>query len=302
MIDFQRLDINRKAEYDAFLRQSGRGCEYSFTNLYIWGKQEVAMVGDSMVFFSQFNRTSVYPFPIIRGDAGQVLDTIIADAGQRGIRCRLTSMTDEDRALLESLYPGRFSFHNDRDCYDYVYPIGALADLKGKKLQKKRNHLNRFRLLHPKCQTVVLTPDNLDLACRMAERWFEYRQRLDPDADFYLERKALKRAFCRFRELELEGLVLLEGDDVIAMTMGSRLSGDTFDVHFEKAREDVDGAYVAINNAFACYLREKYPELRYLNREDDMGIPGLRKAKLSYYPEYLVEKSWAKLLEEDDED
>lgn len=75
--------------------------------------------------------------------------------------------------------------------------------------------------------------------------------------------------------------------------MGSRLSEDTFDIHFEKAREDVDGAYPAINCEFARHLRLKYPQVRFLDREDDMGLEGLRKAKLSYYPHHLTEKCWA---------
>ena len=142
----------------------------------------------------------------------------------------------------------------------------------------------------------------LHLARDMADHWIAYRSRIDPDTDLQTERIALCRAFRRFRELELEGLALLEGDAVIAMTMGSRMSADTFDVHFEKAREDIDGAYAAINSAFAGNLREKHPGLRYLNREDDLGLPGLRKAKLSYCPDHMIEKSWARLLEEDDED
>ena len=101
-----------------------------------------------------------------------------------------------------------------------------------------------------------------------------------------------------FENLGLEGLILYVGEQPVAVTMGSRLSEDTFDVHFEKAREDVQGAYGAINRAFARYLREKYPSLRYLNREDDLGLPGLRKAKLSYNPAFLVEKCWAYLAEE----
>jgi len=82
------------------------------------------------------------------------------------------------------------------------------------------------------------------------------------------------------------------------MTMGSALNADTFDIHFEKALDIADGAYAAINQGFAAYLREKYPHLRWLNREDDLGLEGLRKAKLSYYPDHMVEKHWACLLED----
>ena len=93
--------------------------------------------------------------------------------------------------------------------------------------------------------------------------------------------------------------VMMDGK-CIAMTLGSRLSADTFDIHFEKALDE--SAYVAINQAFAAYLQEKYPNLRYLDREDDMGIPGLRKAKLSYQPDHLLIKFWARLWEDSDED
>ena len=93
----------------------------------------------------------------------------------------------------------------------------------------------------------------------------------------------------------------MEDGEILAFTMGSFLNDDTFDVHFEKAREDVQGAYNAINQAFARHLREKYPQLKWLNREDDMGLEGLRKAKLSYNPDHLNEKFWARLWEEEDD-
>lgn len=301
MIDFHRLDSSRREEYDRFLRSGGKGCEYSFVNLSIWGKQQAAFFEDSLVLFSQFGRSSIYPFPIIRGDAKKVLDAIIADAGERGIRCRLTSLNEEECRLVQQLYPGRFKFFPDRDGYDYVYSIDALVDLKGRKLQKKRNHLNKFRALHPDCRVVPMDLNNLCPAQQLADRWYEYRQALDPDNEPHLERMALHRAFSRFRELELEGILLMEGEEVIAMAIGSPMNENTYDIHFEKAREDIDGAYAAVNSAFAAYLREKHPQVKYLDREDDMGLPGLRKAKLSYCPEFMVEKTWCVLAEEDDD-
>ncbi|MBQ9168302.1 MAG: DUF2156 domain-containing protein [Oscillospiraceae bacterium] len=303
MIDFRRLDPARKEEYDKFLMHCGeRGCEYSFSNLYMWGRQEAAFVEDSLVLFSQFDRRSVYPFPIIRGDAKRVLDTIIDDAHSRKIRCRIASLIPEDCALLERLYPGKFRFYADRDGYDYIYAIDDLADLKGRKFQKKRNHLNRFREYHPDYRVELLNRDNLPAAMEMVSKWMGSDSCADPGNEFYQECRAMRRAFCRFEELDMEGMILLDGDQVLAMTMGSRLSADTFDVHFEKALDSPDSAYPAINYEFSRYLREKYPDLRFLNREDDLGLPGLRKAKLSYNPDHFIEKSWARLVEDDDED
>ncbi len=299
MIDFQPVTLEKKQLYQQFLFDGkARGCEFSFANLFLWGRQRGAVVHDHLVLFSQYNRRSVYPFPAGTGDKRGVLEAIMEDARQRGITCRLTGLNQEDMELVEQIFPGHFRFHCDRDFYDYVYDINDLADLKGKKYQKKRNHYNRFRDRFPYYQVKPLDASNLAAAKQMIASWYETRLREDPQGDYHMEQVALKKALEHFQALEMEGLVLLDGDTVLAVTLGSRLSNDTFDIHFEKARPEAEGAYAAINCEFARYLREKFPELRYLNREDDMGLEGLRKAKLSYYPHHLVEKCWACLLEE----
>lgn len=298
MIDFQPLDLSRKADYDRILRSYGpRGCEFSFVNLFMWGRQKAAFLEDGLVFFSQFNRKSVYLYPL--GPNKKVLlDAVIEDAKLRGIPCRLTGLTVDDCAELERLYPGKFRIHFDRNSFDYVYDICDLADLKGRKFQKKRNHVNKFRQLCPDAVTVPITDKNTPQVMAMVDRWYENRLRQDPTADFHMERAALAKALRHRQALQMEGLILLQGQEILAFTLGGFLNGDTFDVNFEKATEAVDGAYPVINQAFAQYLREKYPSLRWLDREEDMGIEGLRKAKISYCPERMVEKHWACLLED----
>ncbi len=301
MIRFERLQLLCREEYDKFLLDANRGCGYSFVNLYIWGRQRAAFMDGWLTLFSQFDRRAVYPFPVGGGNVQSVLDAIIHDARTRGIPCCITGLTARDCETLEQLYPGKFRIYNDRDGWDYVYHIDDLADLKGRKFQRKRNHVNRFYDAHPDCRLEPISQANLEAVQDMANAWYVYRQEKDPAGDYHLEQLALMRALADPEKLGLEGLVLLEGEKILAFSMASRLSGDTFDIHFEKARDDVDGAYTAINQAFAKYLREKHPEVRYLNREDDMGLEGLRKAKLSYQPAFLVEKYWARLWEEEDE-
>ena len=301
MIDFQKIDLSKKDLYNRYLMNCGdRGCEYSLVNLRLWGRQRVAFVGDYLVIFSQFERSSVYPFPIGQGDIKPVLDALIHDARARGLQCRFTSMTPEDCATLEELYPGQFHFHPDRDGSNYVYSIDNLSDLPGRKYQKKRNHLNKFRLNHPNCQFFPVEKKWMPGIENLITAWYKGRYEDDPH-EYHMEQTALRRAFDHWEELGLEGLVMVENGTVLAMAIGSRLNKDTFDIHFEKALEDVDGVYAAINQAFAAHLREKYPELRFLNREDDLGIPGLRKAKLSYYPDKLAVKFWANLWGDDDD-
>ena len=149
---------------------------------------------------------------------------------------------------------------------------------------------------------MVLTEENLTLAHDLLANWFAQRQEREAGGNFHMEQVALDRVLRHWTALGMEGIVLVDEGQPIAFAIGSRLTEDTFDIHFEKALEDADGAYPAINQAFASHLREKYPDLRYLNREDDMGLPGLRKAKLSYNPDHLVVKFWARLWEDDDED
>lgn len=299
MIDFQPLDLSRKLEYDRYLMNCGeRGCEYSFANLFLWGRQRAAFLGGYLAFFSQFSRRSVYPFPVGTGDIRPVLDTIIADANERGIPCRLTSLSGSDCQTLEALYPGKFRFHCDRAGFDYIYNVDDLADLKGRKYQRKRNHLHKFRNTHPNYTVRPLDRNTLPAARKMLDSWYETRLREDPQEDFHMEKVALHKALRNCEALDMEGLILLESEEIFAVTLGSRLSKDTFDINFEKARADADGAYAAINQEFAQYLRSKFPELRYLNREDDLGLEGLRQAKLTYCPDHMVEKYWACLLED----
>ena len=173
-----------------------------------------------------------------------------------------------------------------------------MADLAGKKLQKKRNHCNRFQLLHPHCEITPITDENAEAVLAMVESWYAEKKAADPTASFRLEQAAITKALRCRESLGMEGIVLTNKGRIIAMTLGSFLSENTFDVQFEKAMEGYDGAYAFINREFARFLREKYPDLKWLNREDDLGMEGLRKAKLSYYPDRLVEKSWACLKED----
>ncbi len=297
MLEFLPLKPEDKALYDPFLLTcEERGCEYNFANLFLWGRQKLTLHGGNLAFFCQFNRKSVYLFPL-GDDLKPTLDAIIHDAGTRGIPCRLTSLTAEDCQRLEQWYPGQFYFQPDRDSFDYIYSIDALADLAGKKLQRKRNHCNRFRLLHPGCTTMPITDENTPQVLEMLENWYADKKAADPTASFHLERTAITKALRHRQALGMEGIVLTDKSRILAMTLASRLSENTFDVHFEKAAEGFDGAYSVINREFARYLKEKYPEVKWLNREDDLGLEGLRKAKLSYYPDRLVEKHWACLKE-----
>ena len=234
VIPFHSPALSEKEGYEALLWESGVGnCEYSFANLFLWGRQYLAYIGGCAVFFSQFNRRSVYPFPIGNGDRKAALDAVMEDAAQRGIPCRLTGLRPADCAFLEAVYPGRFRFHTDRDSFDYVYAIDDLADLKGRKFQKKRNHIHGFSAAHPDCVFVPMEDGDLSDVSDMAALWFSQRILADPHADLQMEQAALKQALANFAALGMKGMLARENGKVIAMALGTRLSETIFDIHFE---------------------------------------------------------------------
>jgi len=296
MIQYEKIDIAKASEYRALLQHaSHRGCGFSFANIYMWGRQYAAQIDGYLSLFSHFFGHTVYPYPIGDGDVKPVLEAIIADAKERGIPCRLSGMSMKEKQELETLFPGQFCYHCDRDSFDYVYDINDLADLKGRAYQQKRNHVNKFTAIYPDFRIVPLSQVSMHECRDLADQWYKKRSLDNPDEDLLLERNALNRAICHFEELQMEGLMLYVGDTPVAMTMASFLSHEEMDVHFEKALAEYPGAYAVINREFARYVREKYPQVKYLNREDDLGSEGLRKAKLSYHPHHMVEKCWAHL-------
>lgn len=291
MIDFRTIKLEDKKIYNEYLYQgSPNGCEYSFSNLFMWGLQGIALLHNHVILYSRYDNHCFYPFPIGIGDKKEVLDAIFADAEERGICPCLTGLNEEAKNTLDTLYPNRFYFHADRCNYDYVYDINDLADLKGRKLHRKRNHLKHFKKNHPAYAVTPITPANMDKVRQFVFEWYVAKLEDNPEGDYRHEQAALEKVFTYYQELEMEGLLLEENDEVLGFTMASQMYPDTFDVHYEKARGDIDGAYTTINSEFANYIRTKYPHIRYLDREEDMGIPGLRKAKMSYYPHHLVKK------------
>lgn len=299
MISFQRVRLSDREKIHAALFASGNpGCEYTFINQYIWGRQEFAIVADCLVFFAHWDGQSTYVYPVGNGSHKAVVERLMDDAGKRGIPFRLSGLNEKSIAELNRDFPGLFHFQARSSTFDYIYDINRLADLNGKKMQQKRNHINRFVQDHPDWTAEPIRPDMLDECRQMAANWYALQEEEHPDKDFLLEKRALRLAFDAYEPLQMQGLVIRTEGRIVAMTMGGRISEAMFDVNFEKAYADIQGAYPIVNREFARMLREKYPGLQYLNREEDMGLPGLRKSKESYHPDFLVKKYRAYLAEE----
>lgn len=172
---------------------------------------------------------------------------------------------------------------------DYIYEAAHLASLTGKAYNKKRNHVNRFVADNPGWQLLPLDASTMHHALDLATRIHSFERKVDPAmAQYELEHCLV--ALRQYDALGFEGAVLLNGGGrPVAFTAGERY-GDTLILHIEKADHEVAGAGEAINQFFAHSITDRHPEIKYINREDDSGDPGLQQAKLSYHPEMLLRK------------
>ncbi|HPE16291.1 MAG TPA: phosphatidylglycerol lysyltransferase domain-containing protein [Oscillospiraceae bacterium] len=269
-----------------------RACEYNFVNIYLWQSVYCQQVCD-LNGFALIRVCGVageaYLYPMGDGDMAAAVETLAADAAARGTPLRLVCVPIEGKALLERLFPGRFAFSSDRDGSDYLYLAIRLAEVAGKKLHNKRTHINRFVQTNPDWSFEPITPANLGDCRAVDAAW--YRENLAEGESVRWEADLLAQAFDEFSALGLEGgLLRAGGGRPVAFALGRHMAGDTYDIHFEKALESYAGAYAMINREFARLIRARHPDVVYLNREDDLGLPGLRRSKESYYPDLMVEK------------
>ncbi len=290
MLTFRPIALDdREAIHNYFYKATDHGSEYSFANLMAWGDQRVCFIDGEPLILSRFGTWHAYLFPLNRAHVALLRD----DAHERGIKLRFWGLTAQEAACMDER---DYTVSPMRNSFDYVYEIERLCTLQGKKLQAKRNHCNRFTAENPTWRTEPLTRERIGECQDFAARWFALHEAATGQT-YEDEKRALARVFEHFAPLCAEGMILYTGEQMVAFSIGNRIRNDMFDVNFEKALADVHGAYPTINRAFACHVHQTYPEVRLLNREDDMGIEGLRKAKESYYPDLLLEKYLAEEIE-----
>ncbi|MCH5267283.1 MAG: DUF2156 domain-containing protein [Lachnospiraceae bacterium] len=267
-----------------------RICEHCFANNYLWQNIYPAEVAEfdrciSVRFWD--GADLYYDFPVGLGDKRRAMDRIISWT-DRQETLRLYGLVQQEVDLIEQWYPGYFHITEDRNYFDYIYETKRLTTLSGKKLHGKRNHIHRFKE-NPDWRYESLSAHNWRACMEMNRLW--KRKRSDKwDDGMEEEFQVVNHALQNFEALGMVGGVLWLGDQIVAFTMGEPLGGDTFAVHFEKAFPEVQGAYPMINQQFVEHECQSY---RYINREDDAGSEGLRRAKMSYGPDILLKKYMA---------
>jgi hypothetical protein len=251
-------------------------------------------VEDGWLFirFRDNNGRNSYLKPIGEGDIRVGVQTIIEDHKQFDTLFQMRGLTRKMTDEIEAAMPGLFDYTLNRSVSDYIYTTEKLTHLKGKKLQSKRNHINRFMRENDwKYKSLTGHPEIVKECKAMLDDWMEMnREEKDPSLTY--DDHATTLMLDHFEELQLRGGLICVNSRIAAFTIGEPLTEDTMIVHVEKAFTTIHGAYTIINQQFAEHETEGYT---YINREEDMGIENLRKAKLSYQPDILLEKFNARL-------
>ena len=263
----------------------------SFANIYLLRNKYSTKISRYKDFiirkYSGKGARCGYTFPLGKGDVVKALAEIEKDAKECGERLQFAFITEEQKEVLENAMPARFCYSSDAGDSDYIYLRSELASLSGKAFHKKKNHFSKFVRTYPDYKYYEIGACNIYDAQKVADAWY-YEHLQDEDASQLAEYKAIKEALENFEELGLIGGIIYVNDSPCAMTIASKINENTVDVHFEKAVGEyaLNGGYAAINKLFS----EKLDGVTWLNREEDIGIEGLRKAKLSYRPKIMLKK------------
>ncbi|MDR3344109.1 MAG: phosphatidylglycerol lysyltransferase domain-containing protein [Oscillospiraceae bacterium] len=284
MLDFRPMTLGDYAWMKELQEASEQtACEYLPGNIFLWGglygTQICRLNDDSFATYSALENR--YCFPTGRGDPEAALKIIMRDANERGVALRMFGISDNNRRTLDELFPGLFTYSESRDWADYVYNAEDLINLPGKKYHAKRNHIAAFDKSH-RWTFEPLNEHNISACVDFQEQWFAANESKNPQ-ELAQENTVVISALRNFFALGFVGGVLFADGKVAGFTIGERINGEIFCTHIEKADGEIRGAYPMLNRQFA---RSSLADYRYINREEDTGDEGLRRAKLSYYPAF----------------
>lgn len=296
-MEFHNIEIEDKALLESFTKQLKlESSEFTFTNLIIWGQEErIQIAVQDDVLYVRFHFPGHAPFmlaPIPRNINHMDYPRAIAMAEEHfqrdGLSPKFRSLSGILTTWFEQYCP-QYQLIADRDVFDYVYSAQDLISLKGKRFHAKRNHINQFQSLY----SFVYKPLSSDLYEPCMKVYAKWMQSKDINQPGILgERQAIAFLIPNMETLGVKGGAIYIKDQIVAFTLGEQIREDMALIHIEKADANIPGLYPLINQQFAAH---EWSHVEWINREEDMGLDGLRKAKLSYNPARLIEKYTATL-------
>lgn len=285
---FKPLELNHKDTFKRYLKEDPpQISELTFTNLFIWKHRYQPLWAEvEGCLLIILHNDDLKPFglqPVGKGDKSKALDAITGELKNLSSEVRISRVSED--FIHRYLDHDNYNFKRDRDNSDYVYATKDLIELSGRKYHRKKNHLNNFLKNYP-YEYIELTDDSVGRFLGLQEKWCRLRDCSQTPA-LQSEDYAVRTALTYFAELDFKGAAISIDSKIEAFSLGEQLNADTAVIHAEKANPDIPGLYSAINQVVCA---NAWSHLEFINREQDLGIEGLRKAKESYYPHHMVNK------------
>lgn len=290
MLEFRKpipedLEWIRDIGFKTGLRQNDAG----FVNIALLTEKYNTHVcnykGTLLRFFPDGYLKDSYAAPVGDANYRELIPLLEADAAKRGLPFRMQLMTEEDCQKLEKAFPGKYSMECQPDFAEYLHLRLRLSTMSGRAFSSKRNHIAQFFRIHPDAYVAPITPENLPDACKAARNWLDSQPNERRDYLEY-EYRAILKAGENWDRWQLKGIIVYADEEPVGMTIASEISEGVYDIHFEKALPDYPHVWSLLVREMAKYLEDAV----WLNREEDLGDPGLRKSKLSYRPDLLLQK------------
>ena len=295
MLSFKAITIEDKETISSYtLNSSLQNCDFAFANMCSWQflyDSEYA-VSDGFLFirfYIEDKKRLAYMLPVGQGDLKNAIDILEKDIVAMDHPLLILGITQESKENIENLFSGKFTFLQERNYFDYIYLREDLATLKGRKFQHKRNHANKFKKTYS-YSYLPITPDIIPQCMEVEKIWCKANFNEDDKEALEQENRSMLFSMQNFEKLNLIGGSIIVDGKIIAFTYGSPINNNTFGIHVEKADVSYEGIFSVINQEFAMRIPEQYT---FINREEDLGLPGLRQSKLSYNPVLLLEKNAA---------
>ena len=294
MCDYQVIDLSQKDMMKSYFDLVDyKACEYSFMTLYMWQhiyNTHVMEKDDTMYVFGHDDKGYFSIVPVSkkkRWERDLIELEKIFQKCFNSAKIVMRAVPEEYAKFIEEEHPDRFNIYKERDAFDYVYDADKLRTLSGRKLHAKKNHFNSFlKEYEGRYQYKRLTEKSqFNDALDVMKRWAENKT---IDDTIEVESEMVEKIFKNYeqhKDTKIGG-IYIDGR-LEAFTFADMLKEDMVCVHIEKANPEIRGLYPAINKIFLC---EEYPDVKFVNREDDLGLENLRKAKMSYNPIELIEK------------
>jgi len=292
MIEIQNITIDKKELLDKYFKiQCIESSEFTFSNVFMWRKSyniKYAIVNDLLVVFG--GKTAQFAtFPIGDTSCADKVQAAVVEILNYFEKTNQTAMirmcSEESVELLHKLFPEKFIITEDVNMFDYVYSIPELISLVGKKFHQKRNHINKFKSLY-NYEYRKITTENLKDCMELFNRWCDLRT--GDDIDVLEGKEAFNDFIANLAQLnDVRGGGIYVDNKLVAFSFGEPLCAHTVVIHFEVADTEYQGAFPMINQQF---LENEWSGYDFVNREEDMGLEGLRRAKRSYNPIRMTKK------------